>query len=222
LLYNSYEFEIDGVKYNKLVYDDANLIKDKIISKLNNIGIMFERDALDHMLAELYGGVDIDGVTRFLNDSPVSTDPQVISDAKLSTLTSFINRLNGYVSNSGTINQRDIEEKGYSDIGFVNKLGTWEGRYRRVHSQNMALALNGKKLYSISQNNTISHIIKALNTSDLDNETVSVLSRFDYNVHNNDIGIPIGSIILKAIQERKALNIKGYTYIGFKTDNKGD
>ena len=222
LLNNSYEFEIDGVKYNKLVYNDANLIKDKIISKLNNIGIMFERDALDHMLAELYGGVDIDGVTRFLNDSPVSTDPQVISDAKLSTLTSFINRLNGYVSNSGTINQRDIEEKGYSDIGFVNKLGTWEGRYRRVHSQNMALALNGKKLYSISQNNTISHIIKALNTSDLDNETVSVLSRFYYNVHNNDIGIPIGSIILKAIQERKALNIKGYTYIGFKTDNKGD
>jgi hypothetical protein len=63
----------------------------------------------------------------------------------------------------------------------------------------MALALNGKKLYSISQNNTISHIVKALNTCDQDNETINVLSRFDYNVHNNDMGLPISSIILKAI-----------------------
>jgi hypothetical protein len=95
---------------------------------------MFERDALDHMLAELYGGVDIDGVTRFLNDSPVSSDQQVVADAKLSTLTSFINKLNSFVSNSGIINQREVEEKGYQDIGFVNKLATWEGKYRRVHS----------------------------------------------------------------------------------------
>ena len=222
LLSNANEITIEGQKYNKLVYDDANRIKDQIISKLNNIGIMFERDALDHMLAELYGGVDIDGVTRFLNDSPVSSDPQVVADAKLSTLTSFINKLNNFVSNSGIINQREVEEKGYQDIGFVNKLATWEGKYRRVHSQNMALALNGKKLYSISQNNTISHIIKALNTCDQDNETINVLSRFDYNVYNNDIGLPIGSIILKAIKNRQPLNIKGYTYIGFKTDNKGD
>lgn len=222
LLSNADEIEIEGRKYNKLVYDDANLIKDQIISKLNNIGIMFEKDALDHMLAELYGGVDIEGITRFLNDSPVSSDPQIVADARLSTLTSFINKLNGYVSANGVLNQRELEEKGYGDIGFVNKLATWEGKYRRVHSQNMALALNGKKLYSISQNNTISHIIKALNTSDLDNETINVLSRFEYNIHKNDMGLPIGSIIMKAIQNRKALNIKGYTYIGFKTDNKGD
>jgi len=86
----------------------------------------------------------------------------------------------------------------------------------------MALALNGKKLYSISQNNTISHIIKALNSSDLNNETIDVLSRFDYNVYNDEMGLPIGSIILKAIKNRQPLNIKGYTYIGFKTDNRND
>jgi hypothetical protein len=75
LLGNNSEIEVDGVKYNKIVFDDANRIKDHIVNKLNAIGIMFERDAMDHMLAELYGGVDIDAITRFLNDSPVSTDP---------------------------------------------------------------------------------------------------------------------------------------------------
>lgn len=222
LLNTADEITIDGAKYNKVVLDDANRIKDEIVHRLNVIGIMFERDALDYMLSELYRGVDIDAVTRFLNDSPVSTDQQVIEDAKKSTLTSFINKLNTYVSNNGFINQKAIEEEGYAKIGFVNKLATWQGKYKRISSQNMAYALNGKKLFSISQNSTISHIIKALNTQNLDNETINVLSHFDYNVMKNDMGLPIGSIILKAIQNRQAFNINGYTYIGFKTDNKGD
>jgi hypothetical protein len=66
----------------------------------------------------------------------------------------------------------------------------------------MAYALNGKKLYSISQNNSISHIVKQLNTLDQENETVKTLSRFGYNVTQNEIGMPMGSIILKAIANK--------------------
>jgi hypothetical protein len=43
---------------------------------------MFERDALDYMLSELYGGVDIEALTRLFMDSPASNDPQVQEDAK--------------------------------------------------------------------------------------------------------------------------------------------
>jgi pyruvate/oxaloacetate carboxyltransferase len=74
---------------------------------------MFERDALDYMLSELYGGVDVEAVRRFLNDSPASTDQQVQEDAKKTTLTSFINKLNQYVSKAGVVNQKLVEEEGY-------------------------------------------------------------------------------------------------------------
>jgi hypothetical protein len=86
----------------------------------------------------------------------------------------------------------------------------------------MAYALNGKKLYSISQNNSISHIVKQLNSMDTENPTVKVLSGFGYNITKNDMGLPMGSIILKAIANKEAMNINTYTYIGFKTDNKQD
>ena len=183
---------------------------------------MLERDAFDYMLSELYGGVDAESVRRFLNDSPVSDDQQVIETEKLTTIQSFIDKINRYVNDRGVLNQDLIENEGYGKIGFVNKLAKWQGRYKRISSQNMSYALNGKKLYSISQNNSISHIIKQLNTSDLNNETVKCLSNFGYNVTRDDLGMPIGSIILKAIQNREPLHIEGFTYIGFKTDNKGD
>lgn len=213
---------IDGIKYNLNDFEDISRIKDEIVHKLNTIGIMLERDAFDYMLSELYGGVDAESIRRFLNDSPVSNDPQVIETEKLTTLQSFIDKINQYVTDQGVIRQDLIENEGYGKIGFVNKLAKWQGRYKRISSQNMAYALNGKKLYSISQNNSISHIIKQLNTADLDNETIACLSRFGYNVTRDNAGIPIGSIILKSILNREPMHIEGFTYIGFKTDNKGD
>jgi hypothetical protein len=113
LLSGASEFELDGVRYNTNIFDDVNKIKDAIVHKLSTIGIMFERDALDYMLSELYGGVDVEAVRRFLNDSPASTDQQVQEDAKKTTLTSFINKLNQYVSKAGVVNQKLVEEEGY-------------------------------------------------------------------------------------------------------------
>lgn len=222
MLSNVSEVTVDGVNYNLHIFDDVSRIKDEIIHRLNTIGIMFERDALDYMLSELYGGTDAESVTAFLNDSPVSDDRNVIESEKKSTLQSFINRINSYVQDNGTINQDFIEKEGYSKIGFVNKLANWQGRYKRISSQNMAYALNGKKLYSISQNNTVSHIVKQLNTLDDENATIKVLSRFGYNITRDELGAPIGSIIMKAIANKKPLDMNTYTYIGFKTDNKGD
>ena len=219
---NNSDITVDGINYNLHSFEDLGRIKDEIVHKLNTIGIMFERGALDYMLSELYGGVDADAVRRFLNDSPVSNDENVLESEKKATLQSFINRINTYVSNDGIINQYAIEQEGYGKIGFVNKLANWQGKYKRMNSQNMAYALNGKKLYSISQNNSISHIVKQLNSMDMENPTVKVLSGFGYNVTRNEMNLPMGSIILKAIANKKKIKINTYTYIGFKTDNKQD
>lgn len=224
LLSNNDSVEIDGIKYNTTVLDDASRLKDEIIHRLNTIGIMMERDALDYMLSELYGGVEFNALRRFVNNSPVSNDPKIAESESKSTLQGFINQINRYVSDNGVINQSLLEGQnaGYGQIGFVNKLANWQGRYKRTSSQNMAYALNGKKLYSISQNSTISHIIKNLNTFDDENETIKVLSGFGYNINRSSNGRAIGSIILKHIANKEALHIEGFTYIGFKTDNKGD
>ena len=219
---NDSTITVDGIDYNLHSFEDLSRIKDEIVHKLNVIGIMFERGALDYMLSELYGGVDVDAIRRFLNDSPVSDDKNVLESEKKATLQSFMNKINTYVSDTGVINQYSIEQEGYGKIGFVNKLANWQGRYKRMSSQNMAYALNGKKLYSISQNNSISHIVKQLNSMDMENPTVKVLSGFGYNVTRDEMGLPMGSIILKALANREAININTYTYIGFKTDNKGD
>ena len=132
LIGNNSEFEIEGIKYNSNIFDDINRLKDEIVHKLGTIGIMFERDALDYMLSELYGGVDIEALTRFFMDSPASDDPQVQEDAKKQTIVSFIDKLNKFVSDGGIVNQELVENKGYGDIGFINKLAKYQGQYRRM------------------------------------------------------------------------------------------
>ena len=90
--------------------------------------------------------------------------------SKLASVTGFINRLNSFVSNSGIIDQNLLEKHGYMDTGFVISLAKWQGEYNHTVVQRMAYGLNGKKLNSISQNSTITHIIDALNTN---NNTLS-------------------------------------------------
>jgi hypothetical protein len=58
MLASESDIEVEGIKYNLNIFDDLGRLKDEIIHKLNTIGIMFERGALDYMLSELYGGVD--------------------------------------------------------------------------------------------------------------------------------------------------------------------
>lgn len=168
---------------------------------------MFSREALDHMLLTQYGDMGSTGILNWLSQTGTSS------------INTFLDKLNSFTLSSGIPNKQAIEE-GYTDIGFVRNLAKWQGAYNRITTQQMALGLNGKRLYSVSQNSSISHIVNMLNTEDMDNETIQTLMRFGYNITNEDI--PQGSIILKAIKQRKAQHIEAHTYIGFKTDNRGD
>lgn len=200
-------FELDGIEYNKSIFDDIEDIKRSFIDKLNTIGIIFSKDALNSMLSNKYNGTGVDALERLLTDK---------GEASIST---FIDRLYNFVDVKGNINE-DVLNKAYTDNGFVKELGNQQGIYNRNTIEAMALGLNGKKLHAVSQNNSISHIVNALNTNDKNNPIVRTLMKFGYNITNTS-GFDSGSIILKNINNGKC-NISTHIYVGSKTDNKGD
>lgn len=200
-------FELDRIEYNKSIFDDIEDIKRSFIDKLNTIGIIFSKDALNSMLSNKYNGTGVDALERLLTDK---------GEASIST---FIDRLYNFVDIKGNINE-DVLNEAYTDNGFVKELGNQQGIYNRNTIEAMALGLNGKKLHAVSQNNSISHIVNALNTNDKNNPIVRTLMKFGYNITNTS-GFDSGSIILKNINNGKC-NISTHIYVGSKTDNRGD
>lgn len=204
---------IDGKDYNKDSIDGIVAIKTELVKRLHQMGILISDKAFDYMLLQGFGNTGAQGLTDCLNGVG-GTDK-----FKPQSIDSFIKLLNSIVNANGQISE-DVIQKGYPENGFIKQLAQWQGMYNRVTVQNMALGLNGKQLFSISQNSGISHIIQALNSGDLNNEVVKNLMKFNYNM--SDGPIPIGSIILKAIKNGNASKITAHTYIGLKTDNFGD
>ena len=204
---------IDGKDYNKDSVDGIAAIKAELVKNLHKVGILISDKAFDYMLLQGFGDAGAQGLTDCLNGVG-GTDR-----FKPQSIDSFIQLLNSIVNGNGSINEGVIQ-KGYPDNGFIKQLAEWQGMYNRITVQNMALGLNGKQLFSISQNSGISHIVEALNSGDLNNEVIKNLMQFSYNM--SDGAIPMGSIILKAIKNRDASKITAHTYIGLKTDNFGD
>ena len=210
LLSPNLQISILGNAYLKDSQPGIDAIKNQLILQLHRIGILFSRDALDYMLTEQFGGLGADQLSQFIN--------QVGS----ASIQPFLDRVDSF-SQNGKPNKANVQQ-GYQKLGFVINLAKWQGQYNRITTQQMSLGLNGKRLYSISQNSSISHIINMLNTLDVDNETIKTILGFNYNLMNDEV--PIGSIIAKAILSSRSSGnpfaMKAHTYIGFKTDNRGD
>ena len=205
------EITVLGQNYVKDSSVGIDRLKNDFILQLHRIGIMFERDALDHMLTERFGGIGADQFSQF------------ISQFGTASIQPFLDRIESFTRNGVPV--KENIKQGYEKVGFVIELAKWQGEYNRITTQQMSLGLNGKRLYSVSQNSSISHIINMLNTLDLDNETIQTLLGFNYNITNLN-GVQIGSIIAKAIASARSagnpIAMKAHTYIGFKTDNRGD
>lgn len=204
---------INGKNYNKDSVDGISAIKQELVRRLHQMGIMISDKAFDYMLLQGFGDQGANGLADCLNGVG-GTDT-----FKPQSINSFIQLLDSIVDGAGNIQESAIE-KGYPDNGFIKQLATWQGMYNRITVQNMALGLNGKQLFSISQNSAISHIIDALNSGDLNNDVVKTLMKFNYNLSGGNI--PIGSIILRSIKNGDLKKITAHTYIGLKTDNFGD
>lgn len=209
LISSNESFTIDGVEYTKSVFDDIESLKTQFIDKLNTIGIIFSKDALNNMLSTKYCGTDVEALYRLLTDKGVDG------------ISSFIDRLYGFVKQDGSIDE-ELVNNAYTENGFVKELGNQQGIYNRNTIESMTLGLNGKKLHAVSQNNSISHIVNALNTRDPNNPLVHTLMKFGYNLDMSG-GFFSGSIILKKLLDKKSsFNINTHIYVGSKTDNRGD
>lgn len=203
------ESEVAGIKYNPDVVEHLDSLKTEFILRLNKIGIQFSRDALDHHLLNQYGSINKEAFLKWLTKTDAKTN-----------ITSFIMMLNEMAPN-GIPNTAYID-KAYKENGFINSLATIQSTYNRRVKQNMAYGLNGKKLYSVTQNNTITHIVNQLNSNNPENSLAQVLSRFSYNYMRRN-GVPIGSIIMRdMLDEKTPLHITSSIYIGSKTDHKND
>lgn len=207
---------IDGQSYNKDSIEGIAAIKKELVKNLHRMGILISDKAFDHMLLNGYGDMGANGLQNCLNG--IGGTEKV----KAYSIDSFVSLLNQVVNQDGSIRE-EIINKEFPQNAFIKQLANWQGIYNRITVQNMALGLNGKQLFSISQNSSISHMIDAINSGDLNNEVIKTLTKFNYNVSGGKI--PIGSIILKAIKNKDWSiigKIRAHTYIGMKTDNFGD
>lgn len=199
---------LDDASYNRNVFSDIVSLKEKIINDLNKIGIIFSKDAFDHMLSKNYNDLGMTGLYR------------LFTDKSLSRISTFIDLLQSFVDQRGNVNN-SVLQTGYSKNGFVKMLGQFQGEYNRITIQAMSQGLGGKRYYNVSQNNSISNIIDMLNTNDPNNPLVKVLTNFGYNL-TEEGGFYRGSIILQNIMSGKNQKLQLFTYLGLKTDNKGD
>lgn len=202
------QIELEGNTYTFNDPSDFKIIKQYFIKALNNIGIMFNEADLDYMLSKKYGSVYNEALFQLLNSRG------------LNSIDSFINTLSSVVDKNGNIDQKLVLNM-YPTNGFISMLAKYKSMRNRNVVSKQALSFDGKKLFTISQNNAISHITQALNSNDPEDPTLKVTLGFDYNVVNTD-GINRGSMILKKILNQKDLELKLHTYIGFKTDNFND
>lgn len=202
------QIELEGNSYTFNDPSDFKIIKQYFIKALNNIGIMFNEADLDYMLSKKYGSTYNEALFQLLNSRG------------LNSIDSFINTLSSVVDKNGNIDQKLVLNM-YPTNGFISMLAKYKSMRNRNVVSKQALSFDGKKLFTISQNNAISHITQALNSNDPEDPTLKVTLGFDYNVVNTD-GINRGSMILKKILNQKDLELKLHTYIGFKTDNFND
>ena len=149
----------------------------EFVNHLHKMGVMISNKAFDYMLLNGFGDAGAQGFINCLNGSGAN------DTFKPQSIESFLVLLNSIVSQNGSISE-DVIAKGYPENGFIKQLATWQGMYNRVTVQNMALGLNGKQLFSISQNSAISHIIQALNEGNMDNDVVkTLLMPYNVNIH---------------------------------------
>jgi hypothetical protein len=67
------EFTLDGEQYYKDTLEDVAVIKQELLSRLHQIGIIFSREALDHMLLTQYGDMGSDGMLNWLSQTGTSS-----------------------------------------------------------------------------------------------------------------------------------------------------
>jgi hypothetical protein len=135
------------------------------------------------------------------------------------TVRTFINALNDIVVTDGIANKEHIDA--LYKTGFVSNLGHWLGAYDKIKTDQMCSGMDGTKLYNVSQNNSITNTVENLNSHDEQNPLIQTLTGYSYNRSSMN-GFPIGSRLLRMIEDNTLPHMVVKTPIGFRTDSYGD
>ncbi len=198
---------INGFDVNVASNSDIEVVKDRVCELLRMLGITFNKDILDNMLSENYGGVGREALSKWLNQGGKES------------INSFINELSKAVQINGLVKKQAIDN--IFKTGFVSQLGNAAGAYLKITTDKMSIGMDGTKLYNESQNNSITNTVENLNSNDKNNAVIKNILQCDYNISTEN-NVPVGSIVAKMLYNNSNVNIGVSTPIGFKSDNRGD
>lgn len=211
-------FDGQQVRYNRNSAVSMRSLKNRVILLMNYLGIQINIDSLnDYINSRLTNNLRVD----------VEVDEAGVIGKWLSDLNAqqFYTNIAKFAKQSDdgswkiSVSGINAEENLYSKSSFVQNTANWHSDwYRKCHSQ-MSYGFNSKKLYEISQNSGISHILKQVNSCDETNEYLNTQCGFNYNLSKDENGREIGSLIFK---NRKHNKIHAMTYIGSKGNMRGD
>ena len=211
-------FDGQQVRYNRNSAVSMRALKNRAILLMNYLGIQINIDSLnDYINSRLTNNLRLD-----VEVDEAGVIGKWLSDANAQTFYTNIAKF-AKQSDDGSwkisVNGINAEENLYSKSSFVQNTANWHSDwYRKCHSQ-MSYGFNSKKLYEISQNSGISHILKQVNSCDETNEYLNTQCGFNYNLSKDENGREIGSLVFK---NRKHNKIHAMTYIGSKGNMRGD
>lgn len=196
--------------------DDIRFVKENIITLLNSLGIVFNRDMFDYMLQHKFGDTGKVGLQKFFED-----------DAKVN-IEGLGLLLNG-IHYKGELDFSSIgrADRIFNKNGFVKELAKWKYEYQHVNDQLSVLVTNNNKFYVMSENNLITDRLDELET---DKEFLDELANDKYvtcQVNSTESafensGKTVGSLIVKHLREDGHRKLSFHTLAGFKTDQHGD
>lgn len=211
-------FDGQQVRYNRNSAISMRALKNRAILLMNYLGIQINIDSLnDYINSRLTNNLRLD-----VEVDEAGVIGKWLSDANAQVFYTNIAKF-AKQSDDGSwkisVNGINAEENLYSKSSFVQNTANWHSDwYRKCHSQ-MSYGFNSKKLYEISQNSGISHILKQVNSCDETNEYLNTQCGFNYNLSKDENGREIGSLVFK---NRKHNKIHAMTYIGSKGNMRGD
>ena len=211
-------FDGQQVRYNRNSAVSMRALKNRVILLMNYLGIQINIDSLnDYINSRLTNNLRVD-----VEVDEAGVIGKWLSDANAQVFYTNIAKF-AKQSDDGSwkisVSGINAEENLYSKSSFVQNTANWHSDwYRKCHSQ-MSYGFDSKKLYEISQNSGISHILKQVNSCDETNEYLNTQCGFNYNLSKDENGREIGSLIFK---NRKHNKIHAMTYIGSKGNMRGD
>lgn len=211
-------FDGQQVRYNRNSAVSMRALKNRAILLMNYLGIQINIDSLnDYINSRLTNNLRLD-----VEVDEAGVIGKWLSDANAKVFYTNIAKFAKHSDDGSwkiSVNGINAEENLYSKSSFVQNTANWHSDwYRKCHSQ-MSYGFNSKKLYEISQNSGISHILKQVNSCDETNEYLNTQCGFNYNLSKDENGREIGSLVFK---NRKHNKIHAMTYIGSKGNMRGD